>query len=45
MRTKNQIHVLGGHESTVGTLVANTIDPQIITGSHDSTIKVSYRLN
>ena len=40
IRTKNQIHVLGGHSNTVGTLITNSVDPQVITGSHDSTIKV-----
>jgi pleiotropic regulator 1 len=40
MRTKNQVHVLCGHENTVGSILANSVDPQIITGSHDCTIKV-----
>jgi pleiotropic regulator 1 len=40
MRTKNQIHVLGGHTNTVGTLVTNAVDPQVITGSNDSTVKL-----
>lgn len=39
IRTKNQIHVLSGHENTVGSILANTTDPQIITGSHDQSIK------
>ena len=42
MRTKNQIHVLGGHSGTVGTLLTSAIDPQVITGSYDATIKVSF---
>lgn len=41
MRTKHQIHVLGGHTNAVSSLITSGADPQIITGSHDSTIKVS----
>ena len=41
MRTKHQIHVLGGHTNAVSSLITNGVDPQVITGSHDSTIKVS----
>ena len=40
MRTKHQIHVLGGHTNAVSSLITSGADPQIITGSHDSTIKV-----
>lgn len=40
MRTKNQIHVLSGHQGTVWGLETQTTDPQIITGSSDSTVKV-----
>ena len=40
MRTKHQIHVLGGHTNAVSSLITHAADPQIITGSHDSTIKV-----
>lgn len=40
IRTKHQIHVLGGHNGAVGSLLTNSVDPQIITGSYDSTIKV-----
>lgn len=38
IRTKAPIHVLSGHGNTV---VAKSVDPQIISGSADSTIKVS----
>jgi pleiotropic regulator 1 len=41
IRTKHQIHVLGGHTNAVSSLLTNGVDPQVITGSHDSTIKVS----
>lgn len=41
MRTKHQIHVLSGHENTVASVLTNTVDPQIVTGSHDNTIRVS----
>jgi len=40
MRTKHQINVLGGHTSAVSSLITSSVDPQIITGSNDSTIKV-----
>lgn len=42
MRTKHQIHVLGGHSNAVSALISNSVDPQIITASHDSTIKVRF---
>ena len=32
MRTKTNIHTLSGHTSTVGTVVCQAADPQIITG-------------
>ncbi|KAF5180928.1 Pre-mrna-splicing factor prp46 [Thalictrum thalictroides] len=38
VRTKTQIHVLS-HSNTVCSLLARSMDPQIVTGSHDSTIK------
>jgi len=40
MRTKHQIHCLSGHTNTVGSILTNTVDPQVITGSHDTTIKL-----
>lgn len=40
MRTKNQIHVLSGHQGTVWAMETQTTDPQVITGSSDSTVKV-----
>lgn len=40
MRTKNQIHALTGHLNTVSSVVCQGADPQIITGSEDSTIKL-----
>lgn len=40
MRTKNQIHVLSGHQGTVWAMETQATDPQIITGSSDSTVKV-----
>jgi pleiotropic regulator 1 len=39
IRTKHEIHTLGGHNGAVGTVATNSVDPQVITGSHDSTIK------
>lgn len=32
MRTKNQVHALTGHLSTVTAIQCQTSDPQIITG-------------
>jgi pleiotropic regulator 1 len=40
IRTKHQIHVLGGHSNAVSSIITNGVDPQIITGSHDSTVKL-----
>ncbi len=40
MRSKNQIHVLGGHTNTVGALLTQAVDPQVITGGMDSQVKV-----
>ena len=42
MRTKHQVHILAGHNSTVGSLLTSSVDPQVITGSYDSTIKVPW---
>ena len=33
MRTKTNIHTLSGHTSTVGSVVCQATDPQIITGT------------
>lgn len=40
MRTKAQVHCLTGHTNTVASVVSQAIDPQVITGSHDSTIRL-----
>lgn len=40
MRTKSQVQVLCGHEDTVASLLTHTADPQVVTGSHDSTVKL-----
>ena len=40
IRTKQSIHVLGGHESTVASVLTNPVDPQVITGSMDHTIRL-----
>lgn len=44
MRTKNQIHILSGHQGTVWAMETQATDPQIITGSSDSTVKVRHVL-
>ena len=40
IRTKSQVHVLAGHTDTVASLVTQSTEPQVITGSHDSTIRL-----
>lgn len=40
MRTKAAVHVLTGHTNTVGTVACQSTDPQVISGSHDSTIRL-----
>jgi pleiotropic regulator 1 len=39
MRTKAQIHCLEGHTNTVAAVKCQEVEPQIITSSHDSTIR------
>ena len=39
MRTKAQIHALTGHTATVADVKCQESDPQVITGSMDSTIR------
>lgn len=39
MRTKAQIHVLSGHTATVADVQCQESDPQVITGSMDSTVR------
>ncbi len=31
---------MGGHSNAVSSIITNGVDPQIITGSHDSTVKL-----
>ena len=40
MRTKVAIHTLGGHTNTVTSVLTQSTDPQIITASNDSTIRL-----
>lgn len=40
MRTKAQVHCLSGHTNTVAAVISQAVDPQIVTGSHDSTIRL-----
>ena len=35
-----QVHLLGGHSNTVHALATQASDPQVITGSMDSTVKL-----
>lgn len=39
MRTKAQVHVLSGHTATVADVKCQDSDPQVITGSMDSTVR------
>lgn len=39
MRTKAQIHALAGHTGTVADVKCQESDPQVITGSMDSTVR------
>lgn len=39
MRTKAQVHVLAGHTATISDVKCQESDPQVITGSMDSTIR------
>ena len=43
MRTKAQIHVLSGHTATVADVKCQESDPQVITGSMDSTVRCARR--
>jgi pleiotropic regulator 1 len=40
MRTRQCVHILGGHTSTVSTLFTQNVDPQVVTGSMDNTVRV-----
>ena len=40
IRTKKQVHLLGGHDGAVSSLLCQGNDPQIVTGSMDSTIRL-----
>ena len=40
MRTKACIHTLTGHTNTVADVVTQTANPQVVTGSHDSTVRL-----
>jgi WD40 repeat protein len=42
MRTKAQIHVLSGHTATVADVKCQESDPQVITGSMDSTVRYAF---
>lgn len=42
MRTRAQIFTLTGHTSTIASVVCQEAEPQIITGSMDSTVKYVF---
>ena len=39
-RSKQEIFILGGHDGTVNAVACQASDPQIITGSADTTIRL-----
>ncbi|KAI3844554.1 hypothetical protein MKX03_020371 [Papaver bracteatum] len=39
IRTKMQAFALSGHDNTVCSVFTRPTDPQVVTGSHDTTIK------
>lgn len=40
MRTKANVHTLVGHTNTVASVICQSAEPEIITGSHDCTIRL-----
>ncbi|RZC42066.1 WD40 domain containing protein, partial [Asbolus verrucosus] len=40
MRTKANAHTLTGHTHTVASVIAQVSEPQVITGSHDTIIRL-----
>ena len=40
IRNKKQVHLLGGHDGAVSSILCQGSDPQIVTGSMDSTIRL-----
>ena len=40
MRTRTNVMVLSGHQGTVSDVKCQEVDPQVITGSMDSTIRL-----
>ncbi|EPZ33559.1 Ribosomal protein S6e domain-containing protein, partial [Rozella allomycis CSF55] len=44
MRTRQAAHVLAGHQGTIASVKTQATDPQIITGSHDSTGKRNMKI-
>lgn len=40
MRTKASIHSLSGHTNTVASVQTQSAEPQVLTGSHDCTIRL-----
>merc|ERR1712129_624548 len=40
MRSKVNIHTLSGHTNTVSSVLCSATDPQVITASNDTTVKL-----
>ena len=40
IRTAKAVFTLAGHKNTVGALACNATDPQIVSGSHDCTVRL-----
>lgn len=40
IRTRSQIHALGGHSHVVSSVISQEFEPQVVSGSHDDTIRL-----
>ena len=40
VRTARSVHCLGGHGNTIGSVLTNAVDPQIVTGGYDNMIRL-----
>lgn len=40
MRTRTNVHVLGGHKGTISSILTQEADPQVISGSMDSHVRL-----
>ena len=40
MRTKAAVHTLGGHDGAVSSLLTNGVDPQVVSGGMDGSVRL-----